>query len=480
MDAILQQLQSSTNPLSVLKQHEQVLSAAMQDGSDPLNVVVDHTLAVLYILCARLSTSSSPLPPPSWSFITQFCRTFDPEQARQAPEKVATLARLLGSYAGHCLNLKYAILPLFELATRYPPTPSTLTPIHTFLLITALQTGHIAPLVTYLTKNPIDDIDLSFGPELGYNDNLIYHYLAGTLLTLAALPMGAEPPPQGTPLPPPGQGQYAPYAPPPDMQLLGVALEYFEGCVTAPGQGPSPAAIQLEALKKMRIVQCLRYGAPQSLPKYAHPVLGRLFKSSAYHGLVTAFPSAGLRALVAKDQQLFENDRNWGLVLRLVGESESGRWQVKRLTESYVRLSLEEIGRALAWVNDSKGSDRNWEGEQRVRALILGMIESGMINASIDARSLVTFHDEDPEDAFGDLNITDVLASVQEQSVTLQGLDQEISRSRDFLTRVVKGGSSAGGGNSGSPFGIGGVGMPGMMGGVEDEDMVFGEEGVYA
>ncbi|ESK88300.1 cop9 signalosome complex subunit 3 [Moniliophthora roreri MCA 2997] len=479
MDALVQQLQTnSANVVALLKQNEGILHLAMQDGSDPLIILAENTIAVIFILIARLTDQSpNALTPPPWQFINSFCDTFDQEAARLVPEKVLQLAKTLSMH-----DLKYAILPLLSLATRYPPAPSTLTPMHTYLLINVLQTGHIAPLVPFLTNYPIDDIDSTFVKveQLGYNDNLIYHYLAGTILTLAALPIGAEPPPPDTPLLPPGQSQFAPYAPPPDRKLLEGALGYFEQCVCAPSQGV-PAAIQLEALKKMRLVQCLVFGAPQPLPKYASSVLGRLFKSSPYNSLVNAFAQPGIRSLAIKDQHTYEHDRNWGLVLRLVGESESGRWQVKRLIESYVRLSLEEIGRMLGWVAEGKSSDRNWEGEQRVRALILGMIESGMIRATLNAHSVVTFHDE--EVGVGeDVDISAVLQTIQEQSVLLQSLDQEITRSKEFLTRVVKGGSGSGGG-----YGMG-MGMGSMMGsmmgmggpGMDDEDMAFGEEGMYA
>lgn len=72
---------------------------------------------------------------------------------------------------------------------------------------------------------PIINIDTTLS-DLSYNDNLIYHYAGG--MALGALKMWRE------------------------------AEEFFEICVSAPAQ--VPAAIQLEALKKLTLVQLILYG----------------------------------------------------------------------------------------------------------------------------------------------------------------------------------------------------------------------------
>ena len=74
----------------------------------------------------------------------------------------------------------------------------------------------------------MDTSELS--PDLSFNDNLIYHYLGG--IALAALKRWKE------------------------------AEEYFEICVTSPGS--VPAALQMEALKKLRLVQLISTGQVSS------------------------------------------------------------------------------------------------------------------------------------------------------------------------------------------------------------------------
>jgi COP9 signalosome complex subunit 3 len=62
--------------------------------------------------------------------------------------------------------------------------------------------------------------------DLTYNDNLVYHYAGG--IALAALKKWDE------------------------------ALEFFEICVTSPAQ--VPAAIQLDAYKKLVLIQLISRG----------------------------------------------------------------------------------------------------------------------------------------------------------------------------------------------------------------------------
>lgn len=78
-----------------------------------------------------------------------------------------------------------------------------------------------------MLQHPITNIDTTeISPDLTYNDNLIYHYLGG--VALAALKKWKE------------------------------AEEYFEICVTSPGS--VAAALQMEALKKLRLVQLVSMG----------------------------------------------------------------------------------------------------------------------------------------------------------------------------------------------------------------------------
>lgn len=137
---------------------------------------------------------------------------------------------------------------------------------------TCVSTRHFSHALPVLAS-PITEIDTSLCPDLAYQDNLTYHYTGG--IALAALRRWKE------------------------------AEEFFEICVTSPGT--YPAALQMEALKKLRLVQLIATGTQPALPKYTHPQLVRLFKSTVYHPFATAYPrnTQLMREIYDKEQSTF-------------------------------------------------------------------------------------------------------------------------------------------------------------------------------
>lgn len=148
---------------------------------------------------------------------------------------------------------------------------------------------------------PILHIDSTIA-DLTYNDNLVYHYAGG--VALGALKRWKE------------------------------AEEFFEIVVTAPAQ--VPAAIQLEALKKLSLVQLILYGkvsftqavlllwrlitflhCPQvnPPPKYTNAALVRQIKNSHYYTFAKAYPqtTAALQILANKEVELFRNVSHFSL-----------------------------------------------------------------------------------------------------------------------------------------------------------------------
>jgi len=127
------------------------------------------------------------------------------------------------------------------LLVKYPPTLSHLTTIHPIFLMVSCQlylssfltchflqtcvaTRHFTVAIPVLA-HPITTIDLSLS-DLTYHDNLIYHYAGGMALAALKNWQGAE--------------------------------ELFEICASSPGSTPS--AIQMEALKKLVLVQLIYRG----------------------------------------------------------------------------------------------------------------------------------------------------------------------------------------------------------------------------
>ncbi|KAJ3551166.1 hypothetical protein NM688_g4871 [Phlebia brevispora] len=249
---------------------EALLVSSLSTGEDPLSRLdVDtNTLGWLYILSARLSAQGAPAP--QLSIIQLFCSRFKPEDARLAPERITMLAKGIVRAAGDD-GLSLVVKPLRDLVIRYPPSSAHLTNLHPIFLNACVKTRNFAAALPVLTS-PIYQVDTKIS-ELSWNDNLLYHYAGG--VAFGALKRWQE------------------------------AEEFFEICVTAPAQ--TPASIQLEALKKLTLVQLILYGKPMSPPKYTNQLLIRNLKNSPYHNLARNYPQkrSTLVTTTTKDGETF-------------------------------------------------------------------------------------------------------------------------------------------------------------------------------
>ncbi|KIM86905.1 hypothetical protein PILCRDRAFT_815352 [Piloderma croceum F 1598] len=369
-----------------------ILASTLSNGQDPLSVldVRSNTIGILYILSARLHSSSTS--PPALSFIEAFCHDFDPELARYAPDRVSSVAKGIIRLAEAMHNIKYAIQPLYDLLTRYPPSLSCLTTLHPLFISACVQTQHFS-LALPILLTPITTISITLSPDLHYNDNLVYHYAGG--IALAAL------------------------------KRWGEAEEFFELVVSAPGQLPS--ALQLEALKKLVLVQLIAKGKTTSPPKYTNPVLLRLLKSTPYAGLVNAYPQQinNLRGIAKKEQDFFATERNTGLVQQAIDRAP--RWSIKKLTATYLTLGLSEIGKTVGI-----------ESEEEVRKVVLDMIACSEITAQISVSGTVTFSDPPSQSQYTKADVDRVLRESEEQASLLKRLEMEMARSREYLSKAVR------------------------------------------
>lgn len=139
------------------------------------------------------------------------------------------------------------------------------------------------------------------------------------------------------------------------------AEEFFEICATAPGS--VPAAIQMEALKKMRLVQLIAKGKASPLPKYTNQLLQRQFKGTPYHQFATNYPNNVeiLKEIINKERSLFSSEKNLGLLRQALDRAP--RWALKKLTATYLSLNLADIGKAV-----------KIDSEEEVRRLLLDMV----------------------------------------------------------------------------------------------------------
>jgi len=429
VEGLIQEIAGATSPSALnarLKDfkpkeaREQLLASILPSGEDPLSLLdpEQNTIGCLYILVARLSATAQNAP--TLRVIEDFCTRFNPDHARLAPERVTTLAKSIVRAAEGSGNVKYSLKPLRSLLTRYPPNLSFLTTLHPIYLTQCVAAKHFTSALSILSV-PIMNIDTKIS-DLTYNDNLVYHYAGG--MALGALKKWRE------------------------------AEEYFEICVTAPSTS-TPASIQLEALKKLTLVQLILYGKTNPMPKYTHQLLLRQLKNSPYGAFARAYPQpiSNLQTTVSKDADVFSADNNMGLVKQAV--ERAPRWLIQKLTSTYLTLGLGDIAKEA-----KVGS------EAEVRAIILDMVDSGEISATISVNGTVTFSDATFNVSRSDLDRA--LANAQQQSKLLMELERALHVSKEYLIKALKHKDEAGWGvDDDGPFNL----PPGGSGSWGDDSM---------
>jgi COP9 signalosome complex subunit 3 len=102
-----------------------------------------------------------------------------------------------------------------------------------------------------------------------------------------------------------------------------------------------------------------------------NPGLARLLKNSVYSSFTKSYPrnTAQLRELAEKEKEAFSVDKNLGLVHQAL--ERASRWNLKRLTDTYLTLGLAEIGAEIG-VQD----------QDAVRALVVSMVCVGSTRQS--------------------------------------------------------------------------------------------------
>ncbi|KAH7337608.1 hypothetical protein B0J17DRAFT_663586 [Rhizoctonia solani] len=331
--------------------------------NDPLDIIdpTQCTLAVLFILY----------------------------HARLAPERVTMLAQGMYTLAERSQALPEAIPLLMSLVRRYPPHVGYLTTIHPLLLAACVQTRHFTTVVPILAEG-ITEIDTQIS-DVQYTDNLQYHYLGGCVY--AALKRFKE------------------------------AEDFFETTVTAPATVAS--AIQLEAYKKLGLIQLILYGELRNPPRYVSSAVTRVYKTqTAYLNFAKTYGVANPNEIPAGDVEIFTrvSRQNMGLLKQAIARIPY--WAVHKLTKVYVSLSLTEIGQAI------KISD-----PAAVRTLIQTMITTGEIYATISPSGIVKLEDA-PLQSINEVEGERLLGLARAQCLKLMELDKQIAKSKPYITAV--------------------------------------------
>ncbi|ORY73059.1 hypothetical protein BCR35DRAFT_281771 [Leucosporidium creatinivorum] len=389
-----------------------LLGGQLNDGSDPLDLLDPalHSVGYLFVLNARCA-AAKPEVQALMPYIINFSERFNPAQLRLVPDQVNFFAKQVVHITQEINEAVLAVIPFRNLLTRYT-SPGYLTSLHPHLTHLVMLTRSYTTIRDLLLEE-IVELDLSLGP-IKYHDNLMYHYLGGIILALL------------------GQKTRA--------------MDMLEIVVSAPGH--AVAAIQIDAYKKLLLVQLLTLGQIQPLPKYTTPAVVTACKAHAgpyldYAHAYAAQDKAGLISLLDKHREVFEKDLNTGLLT--LCERAFRRRTIQKLTDTYMTLSLEEIAKAVDLGTDEKGL-------KEVEEEILGMMADDEIHGSISHPSTtssrgsitVTFTDDpEPYNSHStEQRVTNAIAKAKRIEAMTVGDDWRIARSKEFVQKVCLGGLS--------------------------------------
>ncbi|KAG0024147.1 hypothetical protein BGZ80_005694 [Entomortierella chlamydospora] len=400
-DEIISKIQSCSDPTSIAKTlasflnnlNENVFSARPHGQIDPLDTLSPaiHSFAYLYFLVYRCKASHGFHPAlleKVWAFVT----TCDGEQVRLASDKALSFAEALVKMATESFQPIIAIRPLAVFIRRLQASPGQLTMIHPLLAKTCLLAQSFKDIIPII-DNDISDVDPQH-TKINYKDFLLYHYYGGMIYAY--------------------------------LKKFDRAVEFFKLAVSAPAEVAS--AIQIEAYKKYVLTSLLHYGKVPVLPKYTANPVQRCLK--AHCGPYAEFASAYekktnnvIKTELEKIKPILIRDKNYGLAKQCMEALH--RRNIQDLTRTYLTLSIEDITSLI-------GLGSEPEGASRVEGIIVKMIESGAIFATIShehAGGMVSFLD-DPNQHNSTTTTDMINAQIQKATVitsSLVAMDQTIS-----------------------------------------------------
>ncbi|KAG0207963.1 hypothetical protein BGX28_000976 [Mortierella sp. GBA30] len=401
MDEIIAKIQSCMDTTAVTKTlvpflnnlHENAFSTRFQGQADPVDVLspATHSLAYLYFLVYRCKASHGFHPAlleKVWAFVT----TCDGEQIRVASDKALSFAEALVKMAMESHQPIIAIRPLAAFIQRLQISPGQLTMIHPLVAKTCLLAQSFKDIVPIL-DNDISDVNPE-STHINYKDFLLYHYYGGMIYAY--------------------------------LKQFERAVEFFKLAVSAPAEVAS--AIQIEAYKKYVLTSLLQYGKVPVLPKYTATAVQRCLKLHCvpYAEFAAAYEkksNTAIRTELEKAKQAMVRDRNYGLAKQCMEALH--RRNIQDLTRTYLTLSIQDITSLIGLGSDA-------EGTRRVEGIIVRMIESGDIFATIShehAGGMVSFLD-DPNQHNNTSTMDKINAQMQKATAItsrLVAMDQAIS-----------------------------------------------------
>ena len=160
------------------------------------------------------------------------------------------------------------------------------------------------------------------------------------------------------------------------MKQFETALFYLEQSLTTPASVISQ--IMVESYKKFILISLISKGKLPMLPKYTSRIVLNQIKPicSIYHELASAFicyDQEKFNSLCQKYQDLFQQDRNMGLIKQL--QQSFYKKNIQKLTKTYITLSLADMASKVKLPSAKEAEN-----------IMLNMIKDGEIFATINQK----------------------------------------------------------------------------------------------
>ena len=273
-----------------------------------------------------------------------------------AHKEVGTITQKLTHLSQRANQPKAVCRILLQAALISAPHPSCMTPTHALFLQTAISAKMYTLGAEFLRNNEVLEVDPG-STGLTALDYLTFFYYGGMCFV--------------------GVRDYA------------AALDYFTQAIVLPAQAVS--AVVVASLKMARLVSLIEYGIAFEIPKYSSSIVLRFSRQDmpVYDAIVKQFvanDAAGLSDAVESHTDVLTQDHTLGLARQVVAALV--RHNVRKLTSTYITLSLKDIATAVG-LSDAAAAE----------SLLRKMTAAGEIVAKINqSTSMVRFGDDNVGD----------------------------------------------------------------------------------
>jgi len=291
---------------------------------------------------------------------------------------------------------KAAIVPLREAIHKLQPSPECLTPVHVSLIQVCLKAKMYHVALPFAEQRVTEVEPHKTG--LVARDILLFFLYAGRVQI--------------------------------GVKQIQSAFDCFQQALTMPCTCVN--AIMVEIYKKYVLVSLLATGSGPILPKYTSQLVQRHVKNlcALYDQLATVYathsPTEFSKAIDDNIEKIRE-DGNEGLVRQCLKSLSTGN--IKRLTQTYVTLSLEDIA-----------SSAHLENGLAAEMKVLDMISQSQIFARINqADGMVSFL-EDPEEYNSNAmmdKLDNRISSNSDLCTVLSNLNCELACDPDYISKTM-------------------------------------------